>query len=159
MNVKDSDFVNWMRPSAVPRVAWKEGRTGKRWLAQWEPYRRLERPIAFHKVWTSWMWFDYDTWATSDSVLHGTVFFLNLPWKKTDIWDWHHVDVRGWKTVVGWGLQDWMPIAYSCKLLKRAKDFRPFECWKKSLGETFEVSNDNWKKWVPLSFLNSNLVF
>lgn len=41
----------------------KRGRTGKRWLAQWEPYRRLGRPIAFHKlkVWTWWMWFDYDT--------------------------------------------------------------------------------------------------
>jgi len=29
MNVKDSDFVNWMRPSAVPRVAWKEGENRK----------------------------------------------------------------------------------------------------------------------------------
>ena len=50
--MKDSDFVNWMRPSAVPRVAWKEGRTGgwKTVVGPMVPYRTLGKTDSFPQV-------------------------------------------------------------------------------------------------------------
>ncbi len=53
--MKDSDFVNWMRPSAVPRVPWRgvggcPNGTTEREKVKLGSILNIGRPIAFHKL-------------------------------------------------------------------------------------------------------------